>query len=106
MVFSLEAEVKRRRSVVPSVLGVVPPQERVVPQHFGQFLVKWLVEVSQDLLGNGQHGSQVLVCRPPGVGGGTSGDLRFNFFRQRACWAKILGINTALNVQSNTLLGD
>lgn len=45
----------------------VLPEEGLVPQHVGQLLVERRVEVPQDLLCDGQHGSQVFVCRPPGV---------------------------------------
>lgn len=50
-----------------SEFGVVLPEEGIIAQHFGQFLVERLVEVAQDLPGDGQHRSQVLVSQPPGV---------------------------------------
>lgn len=52
---------------IHSEFGVVLPEEGVVPQHFGQFLIKRRVEILQDLFSDGQHGSQVFVSWSPGV---------------------------------------
>lgn len=68
-----------------SEFRVVLPEEGVIPQHFGQLLVEWRVEIPQDLLGDGQHRSQVFVSRPPGVWRWTSCDLWLYFFCQRPC---------------------
>lgn len=40
-----------------SEFRVVLPEEGVIPQHFGQFLVERHVEIPQDLFSDGQHGS-------------------------------------------------
>lgn len=36
---------------------VILPEKRVIPQHFGQFLIKRCVEISQNLFSDGQHRS-------------------------------------------------
>lgn len=47
--------------------GAIVPDEGVISQHFCQLYIERPVEISKDLLSDGKHGTQVFVCRPPGV---------------------------------------
>lgn len=73
------------REVDSSEFRVVLPEEGVISQHFGQFVVEGHVKVPQDLFSDGQHGSQVFVRRPPGVWRWTSCDIGLYFLCQWPC---------------------
>lgn len=62
-------------------LSWLPPQEGFVLEHLGQSLVEGPVELLQDVPCNRQHGPQVQVRRPPGVGGRALGYLRLLLLR-------------------------
>uniref|UniRef100_A0A0E9QGA9 Uncharacterized protein n=1 Tax=Anguilla anguilla TaxID=7936 RepID=A0A0E9QGA9_ANGAN len=47
------------------------------------FSLNGVIKIPEDLLGDREHGSQVLVSWSPGVGRRTFGDLRLLLFCQR-----------------------
>lgn len=74
-----------KRELDCSEFGVILPEEGVISEHFGQFVVERHVKVPQDLFSDGQHGSQVFVSWPPGVWRRTSCDIWFYFLCQWPC---------------------
>lgn len=61
------------------------PEEGLVIQHTGQFMVEGLVKCPQEVSGDWKHWTQVPVCHPPSVGHGTFGQCCFYLLWYRTC---------------------
>lgn len=85
----------RPQSVHACAPSSVTPEECLVLQHTGQFMVEGLVKLPEEVSGGWKHRTQVPVCCPPSVRHGPFGQCYLYLLWQRTCkkdgsWVSVL----------------
>lgn len=65
--------------------SAVTPEKSLFVQNAGQFIVKWLIKLTEEVPGCWQHGTKDPVFRPARIGHWTFGQRCLHLLWQRAC---------------------